>query len=456
MSIYQILIILIRRSWIILLTFAAALITAAAVLLFVPGRYDAEATATVDSVTDPITGMAPAVAIMQGNLLELVQSQRVALDVVHRLNLTANAATQEAYRESSSFGREDIDNWMADSIISGVDPRFVGTSNVLSIRYKSGNPTQAALLANAFLASTIDASIEMKVASAEQTARWFAPQIEELRRELEVARKDLEDEQAKTNVTGVDTYAAALSAVSSELSSTKAALTALQSRLDSGAINLSVDPTDPELQALAGLKDKLTSAQITYDSIRTSLGPNNPKMLTEASNIAQLKKQIGEATVKMREHLKSRIAQTQDQIAALEGRQAEAQKAAISAQGRRDRVGMLQRDVAFRLEQLNERERAAAQAKLQSKLTFANISVLDKAIPPLSPAFPKRSLVLAVAFAGGLVLGIILALLAEMLDRRIRIPLDLEYSTSGPMLGVIRGSKNLRGFRRPAPRLSAT
>ena len=62
-------------------------------------------------------------------------------------------------------------------------------TNVLAIKYKSGDPNQAALIANAFLASTIDGSVAMKAAAADQTARWFAPQIEELRKDVEgVAR----------------------------------------------------------------------------------------------------------------------------------------------------------------------------------------------------------------------------------------------------------------------------
>ncbi len=459
MSISQVLTILARRSWIVLLTLAAALIAAAAVLIFVPGRYDAIATATIDTDIDPVSGLAPGANMMgliQGNLMQLVQSQRVARDVVQRLNLTANPATQEQYRQSASFGRESIEDWMADSILNGVDPKFGMGTNVLSIRYKSGNPNQAALLANAFLASTIDASIAMKVASAEQTAGWFAPQIDLLRKELEQSRMALEQEQIKTNVTSLDTESSALSAVSNDLANARGALTALQSRLESGTTNLSVDPSDPDLQMLNGLKEKLTTAQITYNSIRTSLGPNNPKMVTEAANIAQLKRQIAEATEKVRQHLKDRIAQTQDQVKALQVRQAEAQKNAITAQARRDRVGMLQRDVAFRLEQLNEREKAAAQAKLQSKLTFANIAVLDKATPPLDPAFPKRIPVIIVAIGGGLALGLVLALLAEMLDRRIRAPMDLELASSGPVLGVIRGPRKISGFRRPVQRLPAT
>ena len=154
----------------------------------------------------------------------------------------------------------------------------------------------------------------------------------------------------------------------------------------------------------------------------------------------------------MREHLKARIAQTQDQIAKLEVSQAAAQKALIAAQAQRNRLGELEHDVAFRLDQLNEQEKMAAQARLQSKLTFADIAVLDKAAPPIEPAFPKPLIVIPVAIAAGLALGLILALLAEMTDRRIRIPNDLNLVCSAPVLGVIEPQKRLRsrsgGLRR--------
>ncbi len=48
MSIGQVLYILWRRGWIVALTFVVALLVAVGVLLFVPGRYDATATASID------------------------------------------------------------------------------------------------------------------------------------------------------------------------------------------------------------------------------------------------------------------------------------------------------------------------------------------------------------------------------------------------------------------------
>ena len=452
MSVSQVLVILMRRGWIVVLTLLTAMITAGGVLLFVPGRYDAVATASidpgsVDPVSETTTGIG-SIMLMQGNIISLVTSERVALDVVKRLNMTANPQVQESFRESGSFGRESVEDWMASSLLRNVDPKFTIGTNVLSIKYKSGDPNQAALLANAFLAATIDGSVAMKAAAADQTARWFAPQLEDLRKDVELARAALEAFQAKTNMVaptvGGDSETSQYMAISAELSQVTAALTALQSRLTSGSTELSNDPTDPDLQILAALKEKQSNSEAAIETSKGILGPNNPKMVAEQANLASVRKQIAEATERMRQHLEERIATTQSQISSLEGAQARAQTKLISLQAQRDRMGELQRDVAFRVEQLNARERAAEQAKLQSKLTFSDITVLDKATPPIDPAFPKPIIVIPVGVGAGLALGLILALLAESTDRRVRFPLDLEEAASAPFLGSLDTARRSR------------
>jgi len=325
---------------------------------------------------------------------------------------------------------------------------------VLAIKYKSGDPNQAALIANAFLASTIDGSVAMKAAAADQTARWFAPQIEELRNDLDSARQALEAFQAQTNMvaptTGGDSETSEYMAISQQLSTARAQLSASQSRLSSGSTDLSNDPTDPDLQILASLKEKLSTSQASIEATRNMLGANNPKMMSELANLASIRKQIGDATEKMRQHLKERIATTQSQIAALQTEEAQAQKTLINVQAQRDRLNQLQHDVVFRAEQLNARERAAEEAKLKSKLTFSDMTVLDKASPPLDPAFPKPFIVIPVGIAAGLVLGLLLALLAEATDRRVRFPIDLDYAASAPFLG------SLEAVRRARARVSAS
>ncbi|MBV9910906.1 MAG: hypothetical protein JOY52_25410 [Hyphomicrobiales bacterium] len=453
MSVSQILVILLRRAWIVLLALLTTVIVAGGVLLFVPGRYDAVATASIDpGNVDPISEMSRglgAIGLIQGNIISLISSQRVAVDVVKRLNLTSNPAVQENFRKSSSFGRESIEEWMAAGLVKNVVPTFLLGTNVLSIKYKSGDPNQAALVANAFLAATIDGSVAMKAAEADQTARWFAPQLDELRKELDDARTALRAFQAKANMVaptggGGDKETTQYMAVAQELTSARAGLTALQSRLTSGSTDLSNDPSDPDLQILSGLKEKLASAETDVASAKGVLGSNNPKMLAQQANIGSLRKQIGDATEKMRGHLKDRIATVQTQIASLEQDQEQAQKALIDIQAQRDHLGQLERDVAFRADQLNARERAAEQAKLQSKLTFSDMTVLDKASPPTDPAFPKPFVVMPIGIGAGFVLGLMLALLAEAADRRVRFPADLEHAAAAPFLGALGSAGRMK------------
>jgi polysaccharide biosynthesis transport protein len=441
-----------------MLALLTTMIVAGAILLFVPGRYDAVATASIDPVSvDPISetsGVAP-ILLMQGNILQLVTSQRVSVDVVKRLNLTANPLVQQSFRNSASFGRESIDEWMASSIVGNVAPGFMGGTNVLSIKYKSGDPNQAALIANAFLAATIDGSVAMKAAAADQTARWFAPQIEELRRDVETARAALQAFQAQTNMVaptdGGDNETSQYMAVSQQLIAARAQIDAMQSRLSSGSTDLSNDPSDPDLQILANLKGKLSSSQSAVDAAKGTIGPNNPRMLAELASQASDRKQLADATEKMRQHLKERIALIQDQMAILEKEQAQAQKTLITVQGQRSRLGELQHDLVFRSDQLMARQRAADEAKLKSKLTFSDMTPLDKATPPLAPAFPKPMTVIPVGVMAGLVLGLLLALLAEATDRRVRFPIDLEYAASGPFLGQLEAVRRARA-RVGAPR----
>jgi polysaccharide biosynthesis transport protein len=451
-SVSQVLAILLRRAWIVVLSLLTTTIVAGAVLLFVPGRYDAVATASIDpGNVDPITDMTSSggmIGLMQGNILALVSSQRVATDVVKRLNLAENPQAQQNFRKSSSFGRESIEEWMAAGLVTNVDPKFDIGTNVLAIKYKSPDPNQAALIANAFLAATIDGSVAMKAAEADQTARWFAPQLDELRKELEDARAALAAFQAKANMVaptqGGDRETSQYMAISDQLSNARAGLTALRSRLSSGSTDLSNDPSDPDLQILASLKEKLTTAEGEIAASKGILGTNNPKMVAQQGNITSVRKQISEATEKMRQHLKERIDLVQTQIASLEADQDRAQKSLIEVQGQRDRLNQLQSDVDFRAKQLKAREMAAEEAKLKSKLTFSGMTVLDKAPPPVAPAFPKPFVALPVAILAGLVAGLILALLKEAADPRVRFPVDLEYSASVPFLGALDGARRSR------------
>ncbi len=178
------------------------------------------------------------------------------------------------------------------------------------------------------------------------------------------------------------------------------------------------------------MKANLANINAEIGKLRAEVGENNPKLSNLLVTRNSLQYQI--AT-----EIKARDKALRGQIQFLEQARAAELQRVISVQAQRDQLASLQREVDVRQEQIDAATKAAGAARLQSRLSFSNISMLDAATPPGSPAFPKLTLVIAAGIGAGLALGVILALLAEALDRRIRVLSDLEFAGDAPVLGMV-------------------
>jgi|SRR5579871_454545 len=441
MSPQQILLILRKRLWMIMLAFVSTMAGAAGIMLLVPPRYDAIASASVDpGQLDPVTGQgsgATLVRILQGNLIALAQSQRVASEVVKRLNLARDPTLAEAYQKSSLRDQLGIEDWIASEyLLKNIDAKFTEGSNILTIKYKTNSATQAALIANTILSAFMDAAVELKASAAQQTAQWFDPQMAKMRTDLKQASEKLADFQRQANslapTAANDTETNQLISITTELTNAKNQLLLLQSQTNpknSVEKNLSLLPDSATLIAI---KQNLATVIAEIGKAQAEVGENNPRLINLRATRRSLEDQI-------RTEVASRDKALREQIEFLEqSRQAQMQKM-ISEQAQRDQLASLQREVQMRQEQIDSAAKAAETARLQSRLSFLNISTLDKATPPSSPAFPKFIVVMILGVGAGLALGVIFALLAEALDRRIRMPSDLEFAASAPVLGMLVG-----------------
>jgi succinoglycan biosynthesis transport protein ExoP len=81
------------------------------------------------------------------------------------------------------------------------------------------------------------------------------------------------------------------------------------------------------------------------------------------------------------------------------------------------------------------------------------LTVVDPAVAPATATGPSRALVIGGGAAGGVVLAVLIGLLRELLDTRIRTAEDVERATELPLLGMIRRDTNVA--RHPLPVLDA-
>ena len=86
-----------------------------------------------------------------------------------------------------------------------------------------------------------------------------------------------------------------------------------------------------------------------------------------------------------------------------------------------------------------EKKRIIKSIKLQLSGQFAanNVRIIDEAVVPRRPYTPRKSLNLLIGFSAGLILGIIIALFVEFLDRTIKDASDIENKLKLRFLGPI-------------------
>jgi len=120
-------------------------------------------------------------------------------------------------------------------------------------------------------------------------------------------------------------------------------------------------------------------------------------------------------------------------------RELEAQKARVLANSENlAQLRQLQNQVDVRRDQFTKLSQASAQLRSESTTDDAGVTVLSNAVAPDSPSFPNVPLILLGAIGLGVVIGLLAALLTELLNRRIRTPRDIEDLLEGvPLLAVV-------------------
>jgi capsular polysaccharide biosynthesis protein len=104
--------------------------------------------------------------------------------------------------------------------------------------------------------------------------------------------------------------------------------------------------------------------------------------------------------------------------------------------------------------QLSSLSNQAGQIASQQANTSGG-QIITGAVPPAKPTSPKKLLILPSGIIGGLVLGLVLALIADRRDKRVRNGKDLERHIDLPVLLTIAQDRNWAGTGLAAPRSRA-
>lgn len=421
MSISHFLRILWVRRNLILVTTLSALLAAAIVIKIVPPRYEATSRIMLDIMKpDPVTGQAMSSSFARAFFAtqrELIRDYRVAGRVVDNLGWTAAPNLAAAYQAANTSADTDFRRWLADRVISGTEVTMVPGSNILEISYTSDNPESAAALADALRDAYEQETRVQRQRGAERSAQWFTEQTEKLRKDL------VQAEEKKTTFERANGVI-----VQDDMEDSESARLRALSGVPDAPAPVAMGGGVP---IIAPSQAQLQQIDIAIQTATSTLGPNHPRILAlkqqRAATAGLVQQELAAARAAARP-----TASTGPSVSELYNQQA---AKVLAQRGKVGEARQLAVDVNVLREQVQNAAKRAADLRQQSESTETGLSFLGSATSPRSPSFPNVPLIIFGAMALGLALGTGLAVLTELLNRKVRGPSDLT-AIGLPLLGM--------------------
>lgn len=442
MTLQQFLLILRARYWVVLLTLVFIVATTVGVSFWLPKRYTATASVVVDVKSpDPVSGLmlqgmvAPSYMATQ---VDIINSDRVAKSVVKLLKMEDSESIRRQWEESTT-DKGDLTDWLATLLQKYLEVRPARDSNVININYTGTDPRFAAAVANAFAQAYMDVNLELRVAPAKQYAAFFDEQTRAARDKLEQAQKALSNYQQANGITSTDERldfeTAKLNETSSQLTGLQGQTTDSQSKRESGqGDTLAEVMQNPVINSLKGdiarLEAKLTESNV-------NLGKNHPQTQRNEAELLTLRNQLDAETRKVTRAIETTYQVSKQREAQLRAALAAQKTRVLALNKQRDELNVLRRDIESAQRSFEQVSQRASQTHMESRTNQTNIAVLNPASIPVTASKPRVLInTLVSIFVGGL-LGLGLALMLELSNRRVRSIEDLTHALGLPMLGTI-------------------
>ncbi len=400
--------------------------------------YTAKAPVLVDLRTDPV-GATPLQGMVapgyMATQVDIAKSEWVAKRVVSLLP----ADQQPMLRlrdEAKKKEKASPQQWIAHELAAELEVKPAQQSNIVNISWTGRSADEAARVANAFAQAYIDINLELKTIPAKKYADWFEDKVKEARDRLETAQQKLSQYQEKAGIVSSDERGDYETSRLTELSNQLLLAQGGRRRGGSGDTSPGVlqSPLVNNMRAdVAKLESKVQEASATMGDNHPAMQRMQAELAAMRSRLAAESARVGSASAASSEASRARERELQQAVAAQKTR-------VIATNKQRGDLNVLQREVESAQKAFETVSASAAQSRLESMTTQNNVIFLGSAVEPLEKSGLSGKQALMIAAVGGLLIGIAVAFLLELVNRRVRSVDDLSMVTNLPILGSVPAS----------------
>lgn len=291
-------------------------------------------------------------------------------------------------------------------------------SNVIRLSYTANDAEQAAATLNRIVDTYLTKQVELRTMPARNSARWYDERTRAVRQRFEQAQRRLSDFERANGIVGVDRMdleGDRAKNLSTELVQAQAeAATARARATSSNGPEVESSTIVQELQREVGLQAGRVA------EMSKTLGAAHPSMVAATAQLSALRSELAKARSTQAAALDSASAAAGRREAELRAKLAQQQTRMLNMSGVQDQLMVLQRDVDATRQTYDTVRQRFNEAALQSEISQANASRLDRAVAPLLPSKPNLPLWFAAALVLGLGAGFGAAAAKEFIRPRLR------------------------------------
>ena len=340
------------------------------------------------------------------------------ISIEKAINLVRDAVGLEQLSEPVLTPQQILDG-VVDELRDVMAISNIRQSYVFNLTAVTSSATKSSLIANTLAENYIANQLDVKSEANARAMEWLTDRVGDLRVDLEIAETAVKDFNAATDLINEETLAA-LNRQVKELRERLDEERVAASELAARALLLKSAGTDPQQMALLAedrILDRLLQPLIdNEDGDRREFDARFAQVISQTElEESRLRNQINSLELSIRQQEQAADQQSDD-LLTLQQLQREAGASGLLYE--------------FFLGRLKE-------TSVQSGIQEAESRVLSRAVVPLDPTAPRKTIIVALSLSLGTLLGAGLVLLRELRQSTFRASEELEAHTGLTVLGQI-------------------
>jgi capsular exopolysaccharide synthesis family protein len=381
---------------------------------------------------------------------EILKSRGLALRVVDDMRIWEDNRFNRGGGGDQAGSAEADDAFkgqLADRLRGRLSVKEVKGTQLVDLTYTSNYPDLAMEIANAYASAFIEFGKSERRESASSASGFLSEEIDTLKKEIAEREALLQQYSQDTNLLNVDPASndtlQRLDGVNGDYISAKSR------RIQAEAIYNQVlrAPKEAIADPLSGgvvaeLRGDLSTKEREYATKLKTYKPTFPAMVQLESEIAELRSELGKVVDEMAKKAVD-TARAEFQTAkraevSLENELQNLRTESLQVNSAAVEYRNLKSEIDNRRTLLGDLQRERSETDVAVRGSDqSTIRQVDRALLPGSPSAPNLRRSLAMGGVAGMLFGLAIAFLLEILDRTVKTPEELEKRTQLPTLAVI-------------------